>query len=295
MISTKRAIAESIILGVVLTAVSYLIGFLAGWITEVNWLEVFAVFTSYGSTWLCVRQKRFNYVYAVFSTAAYAWLFYQLDLYASMIVNIYLVPITIYGFFRWRKDTNTLPVRHVELKWVPIYLIGTVAVYIGAVYAITAVGGAFAPVDSAILVGTILAQFLLDNKKIETWIIWVIVNVAAIYVYFSSGIFLAGVQYVLFLANTVYAYIEWRKTLDRRVVNPRTGERQYASTITPEGKHRRSSSDMRVTPVDNPLDVREDGTIREGDPAWDFMMEVMNSEEGKIMNQQPDGTWKEQK
>lgn len=48
--------------------------------------------------------------------------------------------------------------------------------------------------------------------------------------------------------------------------------------------------DMRSTPVNNPLDVREDGSIREGDPAWAFMMEVMNGDSG-IANQRADGTW----
>lgn len=49
-------------------------------------------------------------------------------------------------------------------------------------------------------------------------------------------------------------------------------------------------SDMRVTPVDNPLDYRPDGSIKEGDPAWDFMMEVMDGGSG-IAVQREDGTW----
>lgn len=213
MVSTKRAIFESVAIGLILTALTLSVGLLLGWVTEVNWLEAFAVVTSYGSTWLCVRQKRFNYVFAVVSTAAYAWLFFQWELYASMIVNIYLVPTVIYGWFRWRNDDNTRPVKHVEPKWIPVYLLVTGAVYAGAVAVITLLGGAFAPMDAVILVGTILAQFLLDNKKIETWYIWALVNVAAIYVYFSSGLFLAGFQYIFFLANTVIGFLAWQKTL----------------------------------------------------------------------------------
>jgi len=56
-------------------------------------------------------------------------------------------------------------------------------------------------------------------------------------------------------------------------------------------KKQYAENDMRIAPVDNPLDVREDGSIRPGDPAWDYMMEVMKS--GKVMtaNQRADGTW----
>jgi len=53
-----RNLIESIGLGIVLTALSYGIGIAAGWVSlaTLNWLEVFAVATSYASTYLCVKQ-----------------------------------------------------------------------------------------------------------------------------------------------------------------------------------------------------------------------------------------------
>ena len=73
-------------------------------------------------------------------------------------------------------------------------------------------GGTLATTDSVILVGTMLAQFLLDNKKIENWAVWAVVNVFAIYTYFSAGLTLAGFQYIFFLANTVYGYVMWQRS-----------------------------------------------------------------------------------
>jgi nicotinamide mononucleotide transporter PnuC len=80
------------------------------------------------------------------------------------------------------------------------------------VIATTYLGGTLALIDSIILVATVIAQLMLDNKKVENWIVWGVVNVAAIYTYFHTGLFLVGVQYIFFLANTVYGYIEWRKS-----------------------------------------------------------------------------------
>jgi hypothetical protein len=60
-------------------------------------------------------------------------------------------------------------------------------------------------------------------------------------------------------------------------------------------KQQYAENDMRVAPVDNPLDVREDGSIRPGDPAYDYMMEVMNSGGAMIANQREDGTWETKK
>ena len=68
--------------------------------------------------------------------------------------------------------------------------------------------------DSTILAGTILAQFLLDNKKLQTWIVWAIVNVFAIYTYFTAGLSLVAFQYVFFLANTMYGYAMWKRGMN---------------------------------------------------------------------------------
>lgn len=206
-------IIQGVIIGVVLTTLSYVVALAAGWTTGVNPLEAFAVFTSYASTYLCVVERRFNYVFGAVSTAAYSILFFQWGLIGSAVLNAYLAPSLVYGWFRWRADSITRPVGHVQLSWLPMYIAVTAAAYFGGTWIVNALGGNLATWDVLILVGSILAQFLLDNKRIENWIVWAVVNVAAIYVYFTSGLYLAGFQYIFFLANTVYGYVMWHKSM----------------------------------------------------------------------------------
>ncbi len=212
----KRDVLESIAIGFGLTALSYIVGVVANWIPiqDLNLLEVFAVLTSYACTYLCVKQRRINYPIGAISSAAYAYLFFQSGLLASTVLNAYLVPTLIYGWIRWRKDADTRPVTHVSIKWIPAYLAIAGAGYYGAVLLSKEFGGAMAWTDSVILAGTILAQFLLDNKKLENWIVWAIVNIFAIYTYATSGLPLVAFQYVFFLANTVYGYLTWKRSKD---------------------------------------------------------------------------------
>jgi nicotinamide mononucleotide transporter len=77
-------------------------------------------------------------------------------------------------------------------------------------------GGTFAAADSVILVGSVLAQFLLDNKKVETWIVWFAVDVVAIWLYVTTGLAIAGLQYVLFLASAVLGFWQWWLALRAR-------------------------------------------------------------------------------
>lgn len=222
----KRDVTESIGIGLFLTLLSYAVGITFGWISaaSLNWLEVFAVLTSYSCTYLCVKERRINYPIGAVSSAAYAVLFVQSGLFASAVLNAYLVPTLVYGWIRWRRDTNTRPVTRIQLKMVPVYIAIALVGYGGAALISQQLGGAMAWTDSVILAGTILAQFLLDNKKLENWGVWALVNVFAIYTYMTSGLPLVAFQYVFFLANTAYGYIIWKRSTTHESIRTTDGD-----------------------------------------------------------------------
>lgn len=216
--TVAKNIINSIVIALLLTSFSYGVAFGFGWIDAVNWLEFSAVATSYSCTWLCVVQSRWNYVFGAISVVLLCYLFYTTGLFASAALNAYLVPTLIYGWFRWRHDTVTRPVTSL-LKdgpyWITIYILGTIAVYILSVQFLTYLGGSMAWMDSLIFILSIIAQFMLDNKKLENWIVWMVINVVAIYVYFTQGLYIVAIQYVFFLANAVYAYYVWNFSKDK--------------------------------------------------------------------------------
>ena len=213
--SSLSTFVESLVLAAVLTIFSVTVAEAAGWITELNWWEIAATATSFSCTYMCVKQTRWNYPMAVLSTGLLSYVFWTSGLYASMALNLYLIPTVIYGYFIWGRDDDTKPVKHVKYLDVIIgYIPFTIIAYGGALGVVTYFGGNFSPLDSWLLVGSILAQFLLDRKKIETWFIWIAVNIVSIYVYFESGLYLLAIQFAFFLLNAVYGYLSWRKTLN---------------------------------------------------------------------------------
>lgn len=215
--TAKQDIFLALGIGLGITVLTTAIAILAGWATwdNLNWFEVAAVFTSYWCTLLCVFQRRFNYFVGLGTTAIYFFVFWDAALFSSAILQVYLIPTVIYGLFRWGKDDNTRPVENVQWKWLPVYLGVTGAFYVGALLITTSLGGAVPLIDSIILAGTILAQFLMDNKKLQSWFVWMGVNVISIWLYFDQGLYLAGLQYTLFLINAVFALVQWRKTMVR--------------------------------------------------------------------------------
>lgn len=209
---TLRALMEALALSTLLTLALTLAPLAMGEGLP-SWWETGAVFFSFMSTWLCTRQVRLNYLFAVIATSILVYTFWDAHLYGSMVLNLYLVPTVIYGWFIWGRDTDSRPVEHVRPRAFLLYLFFTGITWLGAYLVITAAGGHMVALDGWLLVGTVLAQYLMDRKKLENWIVWALVNVVSVYVYFNSGLHLLALQFVLFLLNAVYAWFAWRRTM----------------------------------------------------------------------------------
>jgi nicotinamide mononucleotide transporter len=208
-----KNIIISTVIAFILTGSSYLISYYFNWINSINWVEFVSVFTSFQCTYLCVYQSRNNYPIGAISVVALGVLFYQQQLYASMALQIWLFPALLYGWFRWGPDTDTRPVTFVNYKKHGlIYLAVTGFVYVICLNINDYFGGTMAGLDSAILVFSILAQFLLDNKKLENWIVWLAVDVISVYEYADQGLYVLAIQMALFGVNAIWGFYEWNET-----------------------------------------------------------------------------------
>jgi len=206
---------QAILISLSLTAITYALGLGLGWLdgATVSVPEMFAGVLNYGATFLCIKQRRAYALVGIAGSAAWSYVFFSSNLLASGVVNAYLAMMLIYGWWRWGKDSNSRRVHHLSPKWVPVYLAVTVAIYLGAVWITSALGGSFAFWDAAILVLTILAQLLQDQKVIEVWFVWTAVNVVGVILYWNSGLYFAMVQQFIFGFANTWGWLDWRKTM----------------------------------------------------------------------------------
>ena len=185
-----------------------------GLVASITLLELAAVFTSYSCTYLCVMQSRWNYPIGVLSTGLYSILFWTGGLYGLAVFNAYLVCSLIYGYWRWGPDGNTKDVS--RLKANPDFIIypGIALISYGVLILVNfAFGVDMAGWDIVVSVLSAMAQFMLDNKKLENWIVWGIVNVISIALLIKFGMWLAMMQSAIFLANVFYGWYMWKGSM----------------------------------------------------------------------------------
>jgi nicotinamide mononucleotide transporter len=63
------------------------------------------------------------------------------------------------------------------------------------------------------MVASILATFLLAKKRIETWILWIVVDVVSVVLYLIKGVYFLSLEYVVFLGLATYGLLQWRKKM----------------------------------------------------------------------------------
>ena len=204
-------IGISAVVATVLTFVSYFLGIHYAWIDSLNWLEIAAVWTSYSCTYLCVFQQRSNYPIGFVSIILLGIMFWQQKLFGSMALQIYLIGPMLYGWLRW-GNKNLQVTRLGWDKWTALYGVSTLLIFVAIYFSSTYFDGNAVVLDSSIFAGSILAQFLLDNKKMENWWVWILVDIVSVYEYTGQGLFVVAIQMGLFILNAGWGLYEWKKT-----------------------------------------------------------------------------------
>ncbi|AYL95816.1 nicotinamide riboside transporter PnuC [Mucilaginibacter celer] len=150
-------------------------------------------------------------------------LFFQVRLYADMFLQVYFFVITIYGWYNWNSGKTDLSISGLDLKAMLILLLlmamGSVGVgvLIKNIHHLLpryfSVPAAFPFIDSAVMVASIFATVLLSRKKIETWYLWIAVDVVCVGLYFKKQIYFFSIEYFIFLLLASYGLYHWRKEL----------------------------------------------------------------------------------
>lgn len=164
------------------------------------------------AVFLAARNSIHTWWLGIIGCALFSLLFYQVKLYAEVMLMLFFIATNAIGWYQWgrvsgvKQITDTALVR--LLGYASLALVVTV-LYGFMLHRLT---DAYAPfVDSAILMFSVIAQFLLMNRKLETWWFWLIVNTLAVPLYLSRELQLTALVYTGFWFNAWYGWYQWRR------------------------------------------------------------------------------------
>ena len=190
---------------------------------QMSLLELLAVLTGLAAVWFAARANIITWIFAVINSVLFFMLYYQVNLYSAMVLQLFFFCNAIYGWFNWRRQSSngdepvTLLSHKGRVLWVVVVIGGAFAM--GMVMSrihlwlpdLFQVRATFVYTDAMIAVMSIVASILCARLKLENWILWILVNIMSIAMYAMRGIMLVSVQYIIFLAMAIYGFIQWKR------------------------------------------------------------------------------------
>ena len=139
-----------------------------------------------------------------------------------MFLQVYFFVVAIYGWFTWtyHKKEST-EVQRSSNK--------SLLIIVGSILLLSALMGyfmknihltlpdyfsqaaSFPYLDSFIAVASIFANIMMARRIIENWVLWIIIDVVAVYVYLQKGILFISLLYAIYCFLAWNGYLSWKK------------------------------------------------------------------------------------
>lgn len=164
------------------------------------------------AVFLAARNSIHNWWLGIIGCLLFSALFYQVKLYAEVLLMLFFVATNCIGWYQWGRQSGVKQVTNTPLWRLVGYSALAALVTLLYGYILHSMTDAYAPfIDSAILMFSVIAQFLLMNRKLETWWFWLVVNTVAVPLYFSRELQLTAIVYIGFWFNAWYGLYLWRR------------------------------------------------------------------------------------
>jgi len=184
-------------------------------------LEFAAVVLGLISVYLTVKQKILCWPTGIAMTILYVIIFLKAKLYSDTFENFIYIFMQIYGWYYWlygnKAKRDSVPVRILTWKnriswmWVIAIISSTVGFFM---YKYT---DASLPYwDALTTVMSLTAQWLMSKKILENWVLWISVDVMALFIYSYKGLYMTTGLYALFLILAIRGFLEWRKSMQNQ-------------------------------------------------------------------------------
>lgn len=179
-------------------------------------IEITAVILSLLYVWLAAKENKWCWFFGGIGSAIYVYINFTSHLYYDTLLQLYYVLVAIYGLLYWNKsNTKTKVVIKPISKQ---YLILALALSAVASYFLGEWSKAHTPqntshLDAAVTVFSLVATWLTARKILESWLLWIAIDIAATFMYFLKELHATTLLYVLFTIMAIYGYFKWKKTI----------------------------------------------------------------------------------
>ena len=172
---------------------------------------------------LLVFRSQWNFAFAIASVALYVFIFFESRLYAESGLQVFFILANVWGWIVWRRslsgdeDESRVAVRWLDWRSRIVWLTVAAAISLNLGWLMHRYTNAVMPfADSAIAGASVAAQILLGYRRIENWVLWIAIDVAAVLLYIDRGLYPTAGLYGGMLVMSLFGLREWIAVYSRQ-------------------------------------------------------------------------------
>ncbi|HEY8481642.1 MAG TPA: nicotinamide riboside transporter PnuC [Spirillospora sp.] len=185
-----------------------------------TWAELLGFGTGALNVWLVVRQNILNWPIGIANVTLLGLVFLDGGLYADSGLQLFYIGLQLYGWWTWLyggDGRDNLPVRRTRrTEWVGIITAGVVATALLTWALSVWTDSTVAFWDALTTAISLMAVYGQSRKLLESWWLWITVDLVYIPLYFYKDLALTGVLYIIFLTLCVFGLRAWNRDLRSR-------------------------------------------------------------------------------
>ncbi len=165
---------------------------------------------------LLIFRSQWNFAFAIASVTLYVFIFFESRLYAESGLQVFFILANIWGWVLWHRaaqdgiNDSGVPVRWLDWQSRAVWLTVTAAISLNLGWLMHRYTNAAMPfADSAIAGASVAAQILLGYRRIENWVLWIAIDVAAVLLYINRGLYPTAGLYGGMLVMSLFGLKEW--------------------------------------------------------------------------------------
>lgn len=193
-----------------------------------SYLEFFGTVAGAIAVWISAKANVWSWPIGIINVVLLFFLFYQVQLYPDMFLQIFFLVTNILGWWRWLHPKAGEEDRKLELRvsyisstwrWLSMSIVVLGTFVMGSAAAnlhswmpqIFSKPSAFPYLDSFVTVTSIIAQYWMLHKKVECWLLWILADVVATYLYFAKDVKFLSLEYLVFCFIAAFGLWNWNK------------------------------------------------------------------------------------
>ncbi|HTD98704.1 MAG TPA: nicotinamide riboside transporter PnuC [Mucilaginibacter sp.] len=188
-----------------------------------SYIEFVGTVTGLISVWLATKSNIWTWPTGLINVTCFFLIFFQVRLYADMFLQVYFFITSIYGWIIWKSDNEYSEIRilsktqRISLSMITIIstvIIGFIVKNIHLILpSIFNKPASYPFPDTFVAVMSIVATILLAQRKLENWILWILVDVLSVILYAKKMVVFISIEYFVFLCLATAGLFTWLKIM----------------------------------------------------------------------------------